>query len=339
MINLISDTVTRPSKGMLEAMMQAKVGDDVFRQDPTVNFLEAKVADMFGMEAALYCPSGTMTNQIALQVHCGRLEEVVCDLYSHIYQYETGGYAHNGGIPIKCIDAENGILKPIDVINAINQPHDWLPLTKLLVLENTCNKRGGNYYTLNEMKEVADIARQHGLKVHLDGARLFNMLVETGTTTRDVGELFDTISICLSKGLGAPVGSLLVGSAQDIAKARRLRKVMGGGMRQAGYMAAAGIYALDNNIERLSEDHAKAKKIANALSKREWVKSIRPVKTNILIFDLQAPMTGSMFVDMMMANGILCSAFAPMTVRLVTHLDVSAEEVEYVAGTIERMRV
>lgn len=322
LINLISDTVTKPTPSMLEYMFNAEVGDDVFQEDPTINKLQEIAADMFGMEAALFCPSGTMTNQIAIACHTSRLDEVICHEYSHIYQYETGGYAYNSGVSIKLLKGENGILNLEDVEAAINPDYDWLGHSQLLVLENTSNKGGGSYYTIPDIEPFHDLCKQNEMKFHLDGARLFNALVETGESTKDYGRLFDSISICLSKGLGAPVGSLLLGTTGFIKKARRLRKVMGGGMRQAGYLAAAGIYALQNNIERLKDDNDRAKELGQVLETLSYVKSVRPVQTNILIFDLAKPNTANSFVELLKSKGIISSPFGPSTVRFVTHLEI-----------------
>ena len=321
MINLISDTVTKPTPGMLEAMMQAEVGDDVFGEDPTVNALEAKVADMFGKEAALYCPSGTMTNQIAIKVHTQPLDEVICDEYSHIYQYEAAGYAYNSGVGINLVQGTNGKITAEQVAAAVKPRYDWLPISRLVVLENTCNKGGGSYYTLDEIRPIHTLCKDKGLALHLDGARLFNALVETGESTQQVGALFDSVSLCLSKGLGAPVGSVLVGSKDFIQQARRLRKVMGGGMRQAGYLAAACIYALDHQVERLREDNERARRIGEVLQRLSYVESVRPVQSNILIFDLKEGLTAAAFLAQLKAKGVNAAAFGPQTVRFVTHLD------------------
>ena len=264
-INLLSDTVTKPTKEMLEYMFKAKVGDDVFQEDPTINALEAKAAKMFGKEAALFCPSGTMTNQIAIKTHTQPLDEVICDYTSHIYQYETGGYAFNSGVGIKLLQGKNGKITTELIETAINPDYDWLANSKLVVLENTTNKGGGNYYTIDEIKPIQTLCKERDLKLHLDGARLFNALVETGESTEAIGNCFDSISICISKGLGAPVGSVLIGDIGFIKRARKFRKVMGGGMRQAGYLAAACIYALDNHVERLKIDNDRAKKIGKVL--------------------------------------------------------------------------
>lgn len=334
-INLVSDTVTKPTSEMLEAMMQAEVGDDVFQQDPTINALEAKAAQMFGKEAALYCPSGTMTNQIALKVHTQPLDEVICDEYSHIYQYETGGYAFNSGISVNLLKGSNGKITAEQVAAAIKPDYDWLPRTSLVVLENTCNKGGGSYYTLDEVKPIQDLCREKGLALHLDGARLFNALVETGETTEQVGAHFDSISICISKGLGAPVGSVLIGDRDFIKQARRFRKVMGGGMRQAGYLAAACIYALDHHVDRLKIDNNRAKLLGTQLEQCSYVSTVRPVQSNIVIFDVKAPYTAASFIDKLAENDILASPFGPQTVRLVTHLDLTESMIE---KTLEVLR-
>lgn len=330
MINLISDTVTRPSEAMLKAMMSAEVGDDVFKGDPTVNELQRYAAELFGMEDALFCPSGTMTNQIALAIHCGRLEEVVCDKLSHIYRAEVGGYAYNSNLAIKLLDGENGKVTAEQVAAAINPNNDWLARTRLVVLENTANLGGGAFYTLDEVAPIATLCKERGLGLHLDGARLFNALVETQESPAAWGATFDSISICLSKGLGAPVGSLLLGKSSFIAEARRLRKAMGGGMRQAGYLAAAGLYALQHNTARLADDHRRARRLAEALSALPYVTNIRPVQTNILIFDLHSPYNAESYLTHLNANGILASAFGPQTIRFVTHLDFTEDMLEKV---------
>lgn len=325
MINLLSDTVTRPVPAMLEAMMSASVGDDVFHEDPTVNALEEKAAAMFGHETALFCPSGTMTNQIAIKTHTQPLDEVICDELSHIYRAEVGGYAFNSGIAIQLIAGRYGKITADQVSAAIKPDQDWLPKSSLVVLENTTNIGGGNYYTLEEIRPISQLCREKGLALHLDGARLFNALVETGDTTKETGAMFDSISICLSKGLGAPVGSLLIGNAAFIRKARRIRKAMGGGMRQAGYLAAAGIFALDNHIERLRTDHLHAKMLGEAIQKNSAYVNLRPIMTNIVIFDVRSPRNTENLLNHLKLNGVVASAFGPSTVRLVTHLDVSED--------------
>ncbi len=326
-IDFRSDTVTKPTPDMLNAMQSAPVGDDVFGTDPTVNALEQKAAQLFGMEAALYCPSGTMTNQIALQLHCGRLEEVVCDFTAHIYQYETGGYAYNGGIAIKPVSTPDGKLKAEHITNYINPDFDWLPKTSLISIENTCNRAGGIIYSLSEMEPISKVCREQQVKFHLDGARIFNALVELDIQPQDIGHLFDTISICMSKGLGAPVGSLLLGSKNAIKLARRLRKVMGGGMRQAGYLAAACIYALDHHVTRLKEDHLKAKYLEQTLVACPFVQDIKPVQSNMVIFSVEG-LSAAEFSAKMNQHHILCTGMSDTWVRFVTHLDVSDDDVE-----------
>jgi threonine aldolase len=339
MINLISDTVTRPTPGMLQAMLQAEVGDDVFGEDPSVNALEAKAAALFGKEAALFCPSGTMTNQIALKVHTQALDEVICDEYSHIYQYEVAGYAFNSGIGVNLIKGNNGKITAEQVAAAIKPVHDWLPISRLVVLENTCNKGGGSFYTLDEICPIQQVCQERGLSLHLDGARVFNALVETGESPQAVGAAFDSISICLSKGLGAPVGSLLIGTQRFIRQARRVRKAMGGGMRQAGFLAAAGIYALDHHVQRLKQDNDRAKKLGSVLSDLPYVESVRPVQSNIVIFDLKAPWTAETYLARLAEQQINASAFGPQTVRFVTHLDVSEAMIDQVIETIKGVAV
>ncbi len=322
MINLLSDTVTKPTPGMLQAMFRAEVGDDVFREDPTVNALEARCAELFGHEAGLFCPSGTMANQIALKMHTRPLDEVICDEMSHIYQYEVGGYAFHSGIGVNLLRGKNGLLDAPMVEAAIKPAYDWLPKSTLVVLENTCNKGGGGCYSLEVMQAIREVCQRCGLVLHLDGARIFNAIVAKGYSTAEVGAAFDSVSMCLSKGLGAPVGSVLTGSRVAIAEARRIRKAFGGGMRQAGYLAAAGLYALDHHVERLRDDHDHAQLLANTLSDLPWVADIRPVETNIVIFDLKAPHTPAVLLDYLAGCGIKASAFGPQTLRFVTHLDV-----------------
>lgn len=334
-INLMSDTVTKPTSAMLKAMFAAEVGDDVFGEDPTVNALETQMAKLFGKEAALFCPSGTMTNQIAIKVHTRPLDEVICDEYSHIYQYETGGYASNSGIAINLIKGTNGKITAEQLETVIKPVQDWLPISKLVVLENTCNKGGGSYYTLDEIRPIREVCDRRGLLLHLDGARLFNALVETNEPPKAVGEVFDSISICLSKGLGAPVGSVLIGDQAFIRQARRVRKVMGGGMRQTGYLAAAGIYAVDHHIDRLKKDNERARRLGEVLENLDFVKTVRPVKTNIVIFDLKKPFTAESFLATLKGKDILAVPFGPQTVRFVTHLDVTEEMIDRTIETLK----
>ncbi len=327
-INLISDTVTKPSEEMLAFMMKAEVGDDVFREDPAVNELEAYAAALFGKEAALYCPSGTMTNQIAIKTHTQPLDELICEIDSHVYQYENGGYAYNSGIAVNLIQGEYGKLNAAQVEEAIRPDYDWLPNSKIVVVENTCNKGGGSIYQLEELKAIGKVCKENELKFHLDGARLFNALVETAESTEAIGSTFDSISICLSKGLGAPVGSLLIGNNAFIKRARKFRKAMGGGMRQAGFIAAAGLYALKNNIDRLKLDNDRAKEIGLVLEKADYVKAVKPVKSNIIIFDLVEGIHPPQFLEKLSEFKIKASAFGPRSIRFVTHLDVNQEMIK-----------
>ncbi len=325
MIDLRSDTVTRPTPGMLEAMFTAKVGDDVFRDDPTVNALEDKAAKLFGMEAALFCPSGTMTNQIAINVHTHPGDEVICHKYSHVYFYEGGGMMRNSGVSVRLLEGDQGLIKASDVAANINPDDVHRPVTKLVEVENTMNKGGGACYPYVDLLEIRAVCDANNLQLHLDGARLFNALVATGTTPADFGAIFDSISICLSKGLGAPVGSLLLGNQVFVNKARRVRKVLGGGMRQAGYLAAAGIYALDHNIDRLIEDHKKAQYLGKVLESSPYVESVLPVETNILIFTLTDRYTEKEFIAALNKNDIYAASTGPQAVRFVTHLDFTEE--------------
>jgi len=318
-LNLISDTITKPNEAMLQFMMKAEVGDDVFGQDPTINALEKKLADMFDKEAAIFCPSGTMTNQLAIKCHTNALDELICEKTSHVYQYETGGYSYNSRIAINLIDGENGKLKPQQIEEAIRPDYDWLPNSTLVSIENSCNKGGGSYYNLSEMKTISQTCRDNGLRLHLDGARLFNVLVETGDKPNQIGPMFDSISICLSKGLGAPVGSVLIGDSSFIKKARKFRKVMGGGMRQAGYLAAACIYALDHNMPQLKIDNQNAKHIGVELLNLSYVESVKPVGTNIVIFTINADLAVSDILINLKEKGIDASQFGPQDIRFVTH--------------------
>ena len=338
MINLISDTVTKPTPGMLEAMMAAEVGDDVFGQDPTVCALEQKMATMFNKEAGLFCPSGTMTNQIAIKMHTRPLDEVICDHYSHIYQYEVGGYAQNSGVSVQPLVGKYGKITADQISDAVRPDHDWLPVSRLVVIENSCNKGGGSYYTLDEITPIRAFCQEQNLALHLDGARLFNVLVETGESTHDVGPLFDSISICLSKGLGAPVGSVLLGDTEHIKSARRIRKVMGGGMRQAGYLAAAGLYALDHHIPDLKKDNDRARYLGDLLRSRPFVGDVRPVKTNIIIFSVHPPHTAASFQALLSEHGISAVPFGPQDIRFVLHRDLCDEDIEEIARVIQRIK-
>lgn len=326
-INLISDTVTTPTKGMLAAMMSAKVGDDVFKEDATVNALEEKTAALFGMEAALFFPSGTMANQTAIKVHTQPGEQLICDHYAHIFNYEGGGVSFNSGVSCKLVEGHRGMITAKQVTAAINPPDFYhSPLTTLVSLENTTNKGGGAIWDFQEMKAIKEVCTAHGLKFHLDGARLWNALAVTGEDPKLYGHLFDSISVCLSKGLGCPVGSVLLGSKDFIAKALRVRKVFGGGMRQAGFLAAAGIYALDHHRERLKEDHKKAKEIEAILSEKDFIASVSPVDTNIIIFELnESVLDAEAFMHKMAENNIRLISMGSGKLRLVTHLNYTDE--------------
>ena len=320
-IDLRSDTVTKPSQAMLEAMFDAAVGDDVFNEDPTVLALEDKAAKLFGKESALFCPSGTMTNQIAIKCHTQPGDELICDVNSHIYNYEGGGISSNSGVQAKLMQGDRGRITAKHIEDNINADYVWLTRTSLVCLENTVNRAGGSFYDLETIKQIKLVCEKNKLPLHLDGARIFNAIVENTYSATDIGNQFDSISICLSKGLGAPIGSLLLGSKSFIKKARRVRKVFGGGMRQAGYLAAAGIYALDNNINRLTQDHLRAKEIGKVLSALSYVESVMPVDTNIVIFNLTDKYTAVSFEEALKPFDIKLAAFGKQTIRFVTHLD------------------
>lgn len=337
MIDLRSDTVTKPSKAMLEAMMNAEVGDDVFNEDPTVIALENKVATMFNKEAALFCPSGTMTNQIAIKVHTRPGDELLCDVNSHIYNYEGGGISSNSGVQAKLIQGDRGRISAGQIEQNINADFDWLTRTSLVSLENTVNKAGGSIYKLNDVLPIAKLCKDKKLALHLDGARIFNALVETNESTTDWGTAFDSISICLSKGLGTPAGSLLLGSKEFIKNARRVRKNFGGGMRQVGFLAAAGIYALDNNIKLLKHDHTRAREIGNALSTLSFVENVMPVETNIVIVNFKPEMTAEKFEAIMREKNIRVVPFGKHTIRFVTHLDFTDDMLMETVKVIKQM--
>jgi threonine aldolase len=329
-IDLRSDTITKPTPKMLEAMMSAKVGDDVFGDDPTVNILEQKTAELFGMEAALFCPTGTMTNQLAIRTHCNPGSEVICDQLSHIYLFEGGGIALNAFSSVKTLNGDRGRINATQVENAINDPGDiHVPISKLVSLENTMNKGGGCIYDFNEITAIKNVCNKHNLALHLDGARLFNALVETNISPKTYGSTFDSISICLSKGLGCPIGSLLIGNSEFINQSRRFRKVMGGGWRQAGYLAAAGIYALDNHIDRLKDDHIRAKQIGELFENQSYVNQVFPVETNIVIVELTDDYYATDLVNELAKKNIHCIPFGKHLVRFVTHIDFTDEDLQY----------
>ncbi len=320
-IDLRSDTVTKPSKGMLEAMMNAKVGDDVFREDETVNLLEERIAALFGKSQALFFPSGSMANQTALKLHTNPGEQVICDKYAHIYNYEAGGASFNSGISCKLIDGNRGMFTADQVLEAINPKDYWYAPTSLVEIENTCNKGGGACWDYNEILKIRAVCNDHHLGLHLDGARLWNALVVKKETAKQYGDVFDTISVCLSKGLGCPIGSILIGDEKLMKNAIRIRKVFGGNMRQVGYLAAAGLYALDNNIERLKDDHNRAKEIGALLQELSWVKKVEPVETNIIVFELKKDVNELDFVNKLSQKNVKIIPMGGGKLRIVTHLD------------------
>lgn len=334
-IDLRSDTVTRPTAAMLEAMMKAPVGDDVFGEDPTINELEQYAAEMFGMEAALFCPSGTMTNQIAIKVHTQPGDEVICHRESHIYCYEGGGIAFNAGAQVRLLSGDFGKFSANDIETNINPGDSHYARTSLVAVENTTNRGGGGTYSIEELRSIAAAARKNGLAYHLDGARLMNAIVANGEDPRDYGQIFDSISLCLSKGLGCPVGSLLIGSKAFIKKAHRYRKMMGGGMRQAGILAAAGIYALKNNVARLAEDHRHAAEVAQALTQKSWVEQVLPCETNIVIFFVADTATRDKVLQHLQNHSVKAMAFGPKSIRFVFHLEITSKDMESLVQVLE----
>jgi threonine aldolase len=336
-IDFRSDTVTKPTAEMREAMWAAEIGDDVFGEDPTVNRLEQFAAELFAMEAAIFCPSGTMTNQIAIKCHTQPGDEVICEESSHVYQYEGGGIAFNSGASVKLIVGNRGRINAEQVRDAIQPDDAHRPRTSLVSLENTCNRGGGSCYDLAEIKRIRELCIERGLALHLDGARLWNALVEKQQTAREHGDVFDSISVCLSKGLGCPVGSLLIGKRDFIKRARRIRKVFGGGMRQAGSLAAAGLYALQHHLARLATDHQRARQIESVLQQRPHVKQVLPVETNIVIFELKDGLSASECVKQLSSENIFSYAITPSRVRLVVHLDIDESMMERALDVFHRI--
>jgi threonine aldolase len=337
-INLVSDTVTKPTVEMLHFMFKAEVGDDVYKQDPTVNELESTVAELFGMEAALFFPSGTMANQTAIKLHTQPGEQVICDKYAHIYHYEGGGASFNSGVSCCLLDGKRGMITAELVKEAINDPEFYhAPKTSLVSVENTTNKGGGACYELDNLRKIKQVCVENNLKFHLDGARLWNALVAKKQHPKQFGELFDTISVCLSKGLGAPIGSVLIGSKEDMKRALRIRKIFGGGMRQAGYLAAAGMYALQHHISRLDDDHKRAKELASVLETLNWVGKVEPVETNILIFSLREGLEDKWVVDKLRQKNIAISGMGKGKLRIVTHMDYKQVMHDYVIDVLQKM--
>jgi threonine aldolase len=338
-INLISDTVTKPSPEMLQAMFNAKVGDDVFKQDPTVSAFEKMVADLFGMEAALFFPSGTMANQTAIKLNTNPGDQIICDKWSHIHLYEAGGASFNSGVNFNLLDGQRGMITAEQVDAGINDPEFYhAPLSKMVSIENTTNKGGGACYNIEELQKIKQVCVDNNLKYHLDGARLWNALVAKKQHPKQYGVLFDTISVCFSKGLGAPIGSVLVSDAETMHKALRIRKIFGGNMRQSGYLAAAGIYALQNNITRLEDDHRRAKELGQLLQHLPWVADVAPTETNIVIFEVKKPLTEKQVIDTLKAKGILISSMGQGKLRMVTHLDYKQVLHEYVLENLGKVQ-
>ena len=325
-IDLRSDTVTKPTTGMLQAIMSAEVGDDVYKEDPSVNELERKLADMFGMDEALFFPTGSMANQAAIKLHTQPAEQLICDKWAHVYNYEGGGASFNSGVSCKLVDGNRGMITAAQVEENINPPDFYhSPLTTLVCLENTTNKGGGACYDFAEIKKIRKVCDKHNLGLHLDGARLFNALVAKNEDPKAYGKIFDSISVCLSKGLGTPMGSVLIGNKKVMKNAMRVRKVLGGGMRQVGFMAAAGIYALDNHVERLATDHKRASEIGEVLQGQAYVKEVEPIETNIVIFYLQNASDEAKFMKKLQEEKIRISNMGQGKLRIVTHLDYSEE--------------
>jgi threonine aldolase len=336
-IDLRSDTVTRPTTGMLQAMLRAPVGDDVFGEDPSVNRLQDELAQRFGHEAGLFCPSGTMTNQIAIAVHTRPGDEVICHEQSHVYNYECGGIARHSHASTKLVRNDRSTMTPAEVDALVNADYDWLARTSLVVAEDTSNRGGGKCYTLHELQALSAYCQQKGLALHLDGARAFNAIIKQGHDPTAYGRLFHSVSICLSKGLGAPAGSVLLGSKAFIKEARRVRKVMGGGMRQAGYLAAAGIYALEHQVDRLAKDHIRAAQLAEALGTLPWVQYCIPPETNIVVFDVKPEPGSEAVLKALESQGIRAIAFGVNRIRMVTHLDVDDAMIERTISVLKAL--
>jgi threonine aldolase len=324
---------------MLDAMFNAEVGDDVFSEDPTINELQRFAADLFGKEDALFCASGTQTNQIAINVHVQPGGEIICHEESHIYKYEGGGIAKNSGASVRLLQGDRGRLKLDAIKKWINNPDDvHFPLTQLVSLEDTANRGGGAIYDFEEIKKIKRFCIENNFPLHLDGARLMNALVETNIDPKIYAAEFDSISLCLSKGLGAPVGSVLVGSKEFIKKSRRVRKVFGGGMRQAGIIAAGGLYALKNNVNRLREDHAHARQLEQELNSLEWVDSVMPVQTNIVVVILKDASKRDVIISLLAEHGIRIMAFGDGMLRMVTHLDISSEQIDETCSILRKIK-
>lgn len=337
-INLVSDTVTKPSYEMLQYMFNADVGDDVYKEDPTVTELEERVAAIFGMEAGLFFPSGTMANQTAIKLHTQPGEQLIADKYSHIFHFEGGGVSFNSGVSCCLLEGNRGMITAKQVAAAIKDPDFFhSPLTSLVCIENTTNVGGGACYEMEELQKIKAVCDANDLKLHLDGARIWNALVAKRQNPKDFGKVFDTISVCFSKGLGAPVGSVLLGDKKTIQRALRIRKILGGAMRQSGYLAAGAIYALENNIKLLTEDHRRAKELANVLKKKPWVATVEHVETNILIFSLVPEYQDEVLIEKLKQKNISISSVGNRKLRIVTHLDYREVMHTYVIETLAKM--
>jgi len=340
MVNLISDTFTIPSKGMLNAMMKAEVGDDVFKEDPTLNRLEERVANLFGKQAGLFFPSGTMSNQAAIKIHTQPGDQLICDHYSHIYHYEGGGVSFNSGVSCRLVEGERGLLNKKQIEEVINPPDFYhSPPTTLVSLENTSNKGGGTCYDLKALKSISSLCKENNISIHLDGARIWNAMIATNTKAIDYGKLFDTISVCFSKGLGCPIGSMLLGNNETIKKAIRYRKVLGGGMRQVGYIAAAVDYALDNNLKDLAHDHKKAIELGIILKSLNYVELVQPIKTNIIIFSLRTNCNENKFIEILAKKNIRLIQLGKGKIRMVTHRDYTNEHHQYTMKTLSKLKL
>jgi threonine aldolase len=338
-IDLRSDTVTKPSPEMKEAMFSAPLGDDVFGDDPSVNELEQFVAQLFGMDASIFCPSGTMTNQIAIKINRNAPGEIICDQLSHVHKYEGGGIGFNSGLATHLLNGDKGRLNANQIESSIKVDDPHFPESQLVSLENTCNKGGGSIYDITEIIKISKLCKNRNLKLHLDGARLFNAIIEADYSTKDIGKHFDTISICLSKGLGAPVGSLLLGNTVAIRKARRIRKLLGGGMRQAGIIAAAGSYAIKNNIDRLRDDHLRAKILGKELKSLNYVQNVFPVYTNIVVFEIPLDINYMHLIELLFMHGIKTVPFGLNQIRLVTHLDFTDIMLEKTIEVLNKLSI
>jgi len=338
-VNLISDTFTIPSKGMLNSMIAAKVGDDVFKEDPTLNNLEQRVAKLFGKQSGLFFPSGTMSNQVAIKIHTQPGDQLICDHYSHIYHYEGGGVSFNSGVSCRLVEGNRGLLNKNQIEEVINPPDFYhSPPTTLVSLENTTNKGGGACYNLETLKSISLLCKEKNISIHLDGARIWNAMVATNTKAIDYGSLFDTISVCFSKGLGCPIGSMLLGSNETIKKANRFRKVLGGGMRQVGYIAAAANYALDNNIKDLVNDHEKARELGEVLKSLDYVELVQPIETNIIIFSLKPKYDENNFIKILEINNIRLIQLGKGKIRMVTHRNYNSEQHKYTMKILSNLK-